>query len=72
MNIDIEKKEIIKEILSLKDDWVIKAIRKLLDLEIEDIPEEHKLILNDRIANYENKPGDVIDWETLKSELLKD
>lgn len=72
MNIDVEKKQIIREILNLKDDWVIKAIRKLLDLDIEDISEEHKLILNDRIADYETRPDDVIDWETLRAELLKD
>ena len=72
MNIDIEKKQINRKILNLKDDWVIKAIRKLLDLDIEDVSDEHKLILNERIAVYEAKPDDVIDWETLKAELLKD
>lgn len=38
----------------------------------EDIPEDHKLILIERIAEYEANPDNVIDWETLKAELLKD
>jgi hypothetical protein len=72
MNLDPEKKEIIREILKTEDEWVLKAIRKLLDLHIEDISDEHKYILNERIAAYEINPDDVIDWETLKQELLKD
>ena len=72
MNIDSEKKEIIREILRTEDKWIIKAIRKLLDLETESISEEHKNILNERIAHYEAHPDDVIDWETLKADLLKD
>ncbi|MFC0772207.1 addiction module protein [Terrimonas alba] len=72
MTIDSDKKQIIREILKTKDEWVIKAIRKLLDLEVEDIPEEHASVLNERIAEYESNPDNVIDWETLKAELLKD
>ncbi len=72
MTLDPDKKEIIREILKTKDEWVLKAIRKLLSLETEDIPEEHKHILNERIAEYETNPENVIDWETLKVELLKD
>ena len=72
MTLDPDKKEIIREILKTKDEWVLKAIRKLLSLEIEDIPDEHKHILNERIAEYETNPENVIDWELLKAELLKD
>lgn len=72
MKIDTEKKEIIREILRIEDEWILKAIRKLLDLETESISEEHKNILNERIAHYDAYPDDVINWETLKAELLKD
>lgn len=72
MLIDSEKKQIIREILKTKDEWVLKAIRKLLDLEVDEIPEEHRLVLNERVAEYESDPDNVIDWETLKEELLKD
>lgn len=70
MTIDSEKKQIIREFLKTKDEWIIKAIRKLLDL--EDISEEHVSVLNERIAEYEFNPENVIDWEMLKTELLKD
>lgn len=72
MNLNSEKKEIIREILRTEDDWILKAIRKLLDLPAETISEEHKYILNERIADYGANPGNVIDWEDLKKELLKD
>ena len=72
MLIDSEKKQIIRELLKTKDERVLKAIRKLLDLEVEEIPEEHRLVLNERVAEYESDPDNVIDWETLKEELLKD
>jgi hypothetical protein len=72
MIIDSEKKEIIREILRTNDEWVLKAIRKLLDLEVDEIDEVHKLILNERIAEYESNPDSVIDWEKLKEELSKD
>jgi hypothetical protein len=72
MNIEFEKKQIIEQILNLQDEWLLKAIRKLLDLDYEDdINEEHKLILNDRIQSYEKTPNDVIDWENFKEELRK-
>ncbi|MGC4037214.1 MAG: addiction module protein [Chitinophagaceae bacterium] len=72
MIIDVEKKEIIREILKTDNEWVLKAIRKLLDLEIESIPEAHTQILNERLATYETNPNDVIDWNSLKEQLLKD
>ncbi len=72
MIIDSDKKQIIREILRTKDEWVLKAIRKLLNLEVEDISEVHKHILNERIAEYEQDPDNIIDWEMLKEELLKD
>lgn len=72
MIIDSDKKQIIREILRTKDEWVLRAIRKLLNLEVEDISEVHKHILNERIAEYEQDPDNIIDWEMLKEELLKD
>ena len=72
MTLNSDKKEIIREILRTEDDWVLKAIRKLLNLQVEDISEEHKHILNERIAEYESNTDNVIDWEILKAELLKD
>ena len=72
MTIDSEKKEIIRKILKTEDEWILKAIRKLLDLRVDDTSDVHSQILNERIAEYETNPDKVIDWEELKAELLKD
>jgi Putative addiction module component len=38
----------------------------------EDISEEHKHILIERIAEYETNPVIAIDWDVLKAELLEE
>lgn len=72
MTIDNEKKDIIREVLKTGDESVLRAIRKLLKLPEPETTEEHMHILSDRIAEYETNPDNVIDWELLKAELLKD
>lgn len=37
--------------------------------EIDDIPEEHKRILDQRIEKYQNHPEDVISYEELKRSI---
>ena len=68
MKITEHKKDIIRGILTTDDEWVLKAIRKLLD--IEEIPEEHKLILNERLEEYKINSDDLINWDELKKELM--
>jgi hypothetical protein len=38
----------------------------------EEISDEHKHILFERIAEYETNPGIAIDWQLLKAELLEE
>ncbi|MEO6538932.1 MAG: addiction module protein [Ferruginibacter sp.] len=72
MNIEAEKRKIIDGLMEEHDEWVLKAIKKLLDLDYADeIPEAHKNILNDRIAAYNANPSDTLDWETIKKDLSK-
>lgn len=68
MKIAENKKEIILRVINTDDEWVLKAIRKLLD--IEEIPEAHKQILNERESAYAANPGNLLDWEEIKKELL--
>jgi Putative addiction module component len=35
----------------------------------EEISEEHKLILDQRILEYEANPDNVVDWDLIKAEL---
>jgi Putative addiction module component len=72
MTLDAGKKEIIRELIRTGDESVLKAIRKLLKLPVDDVSEENKHILSERVAAYETNPENVIDWEALKAELLKD
>jgi hypothetical protein len=72
MNLDLEKKQIIKEVLMLKDEWIIKAIKKLLDLDVydvEDFPEGHKLILEERMEEYRKTPSAAISLDEFIEEL---
>ena len=72
MRLDEEKKLIIQEVLTLEDEWVIKAIKKLLDLDVydeDDIPPEHKLILQERLEEYRKNPSPVISLEQFIEEL---
>lgn len=71
MNLELEKKQIITELLQVNDEWILKAIKKLLDIDEDyEIREEHKKILDERIAEFEANESDILDWETVKKELL--
>ncbi|MBI1780990.1 MAG: addiction module protein [Sphingobacteriales bacterium] len=68
MKITDNKKDIILGVLNTEDEWILKAIRKLLD--IEDIPEAHKLILEERQEEYYSNPNKLIDWDDLQKEIM--
>ena len=72
MSLDEEKKLIIQEVLTLEDEWVIKAIKKLLDLDVydqDDISPDHKLILEERMQEYKKNPDMGISLEQFIEEL---
>jgi len=71
MNIETEKILIINEIKNIREEWVVKAIKKTLDIDYEaEVNEAHQQVLNERIAFYEANPSEVLDWEKVKKELL--
>lgn len=72
MNRDEEKKLIIQEVLVLEDEWVIKAIKKLLDLdsyEETSFSEDHRLILEERREQYKKDPSQGTSLEQFIEEL---
>ncbi|MEP7128384.1 MAG: hypothetical protein ABI729_05930 [Chitinophagales bacterium] len=70
MNIESEKKLVINEILNVKEEWVIKAIKRLLEIdESYNISKEHMTILEERISQYASHPDDVLDWDKIKEEM---
>jgi len=71
MNIELEKRQIIEEIKTVHDEWVVKAIKRLLGLyDDDDIPEEHKQILDSRIDAYEAGKTETISFEEARKKLL--
>ncbi len=57
MNIETEKILIINEIKNIREEWVVKAIKKILDIDYEaEVNEAHQQVLNERIAFYEANP----------------
>jgi hypothetical protein len=70
MNIELERSEIIEEIKHVHDEWLLKAIKRLLGLDYgDDVPEEHKQILDSRINAYESGHAKTIEWEEAKKRL---
>ena len=72
INTEIEKKQIIEAVKLEQDEWVLKAIKRLLEIDYADeIPEEHLTILNERLEQYKADPANVLDWEAVKKDLSK-
>ena len=69
-NTEIEKKQIIEAVNLEQDEWVLKAIKRLLEIDYtEDATNEHLAILNERLEEYKNDPTTVLDWEDVKKDL---
>ena len=69
-NTEIEKKQIIEALKLEQDEWVLKAIKRLLEIDYtEDVTNEHLAILNERLEEYKNDPTAVLDWEDAKKDL---
>ena len=73
MNIAKEKEKIIAALQQREEEWLIVAIKKLLEIApYEPFSEEHKSILMERIEAYEKNPGDVISFEEIKKTYRND
>ncbi len=57
-----------------KATFIFELLKNLKFVKVEkedDIPEWHKTILDARIAEYEQNPNDLIDWEDIQNEKTK-
>ncbi len=71
MNIELERSQIIEELNHVNDEWLIKAIKRLLGLDFEDdIPEEHKRVLDERMKEYDAGTAETMGWDEAKKRLL--
>jgi hypothetical protein len=67
MDLAEKKRLITSRIDEIQDEWLIRAIEKLLDIEdYDDTTDWHRSLLNERLEQYEAKPNDVIKWEDIK------
>jgi len=70
MNIELERTQIIEEIKHVDDEWLLKAIKRLLGLDYDDgVPEEHKQVLNSRIDAFENGSSKTLSLEDVKKRI---
>jgi hypothetical protein len=71
MNIQLEKELIVEELQLRNEEWLIIAIKKLLDLDTNSdrFTDEHAAVIKQRIAEYEAHPGDIVTIEDLTREL---
>lgn len=69
----IDKSKIIEAINQTDDDRILFAIERLLQIDdMEDIPEWHKTILNQRIKEVEEGKAVFYNWEDVKGEIFPD
>lgn len=75
MNIDAKKTAIIEQFRNIKDEDLIDAIQGMLDYALkkeskyEEIPEEHKKIVRERIKKYGDNPGNYVEWDSIDNKL---
>lgn len=70
MNLTDEKKLLIALINETEEEWILKAVKRLLTAEDENsISETDKTIISERLENYEKNPGSALNWQDVKDSL---
>ncbi len=69
MSIADKKRLIVDKIETIQEEWLIRAIEKLLDIEdTDESPDWHLPFVMEALEKYEANPKDGIEWENLKKE----
>lgn len=79
MNIELEKALIIKQFQQINDADLIKAFKSLLEYGIKqqehisenDVPEWHKNVVRQRLADAKAHPEKLLSWDEVMNELDK-
>ena len=67
MDIAEKKRLIVNRIEAIEEEWLIRAIEKLLDIEDNDEPADwHLPIVREAYEKYKANPTDAVKWEDLK------
>ncbi len=69
MGIAEKRRLIVNKIESIEEEWLIRAIEKLLGIEDNDAsPDWHLPIVMQSAAMHKNNPNGAVKWEDLKKE----
>jgi len=69
MSIAEKKRLIVDKIETIQEEWLIRAIEKLLDIEdTDESPYWHLPLVQEAHEKYNANPKDGIDWKDLKKE----
>ena len=67
MDIAEKKRLITSKIDEIQEEWLIRAIEKLLGIEdYDETPDWHLPLVNERLEQYQKNPNDVVKWEDIK------
>ncbi len=79
MNIKTERNNIIEQLNHVNDINILKAIKNLLDFTASKekvfdfiVSEEQKEMVRQRVKEYENNPGNVLEWNDIEAKLKHD
>lgn len=71
MNLALEKQQIIEEIKNCEEEWILKAVKKLLESDNK-FNASHYSILEERLAEYNNDSEEGTSLDAFKDELKKE
>ncbi len=67
MDLIEKKRQIVNKIDEIQEEWLIRAIEKLLGIEdYDETPDWHLTMVNERLEEYKKKPDEVVKWEAIK------
>ena len=70
MDISEKKRLIVSKIDGVQEEWVIRAIEKLLGIgDYDETPDWHLPLVSERLEQYKANPRDVVKWEDIKKRV---
>ena len=71
MNMPALKIDLIRWLTDLQDQSTLEAIQTLKNQQLDELSEEHKKLLDERITSYKENPEQVLDWKIVAAEIEK-
>ncbi len=74
MNMDIQsiKINLIRWLTDLQDESVLEKLQAFKNQQEYELSDAHKKLLDERLASYENHPGQALNWEDVVKEIEND